>query len=99
MGRVLQNAVDAFQYSQFVQWFYSTRNGFDDLGPGWNAAAVIFGAVVVGHQGWWWHTVIRRHWKLPQPTLTWALLGIIAWSLAILAAIGPMSYRYIFANT
>ena len=97
-GLAGSSLIDELRYSHAAQVLWSPIAELDAGGRGWSLISVVFGASVLLYQSWWWYEVIANHWKFKQPRMTWVLLGIIAWTIAILAVIGPMSYRYIFMN-
>ena len=88
----------ALVYSRFWEILWQPIPIIADVGLNWSFGAIGIGGFFVFSQAWWWHTVIVKHWRLPQGRMTFALIGMIAGCLAILAAIGPMSFRYIFIN-
>lgn len=97
-GIAASNLIEELRYSHAAQVLWSPIAELDAGGGGWSLVAAVFGASVLLYQSWWWYEVIAHHWNFKQPRMTWGLLGIIAWTIAILAVIGPMSYRYIFMN-
>ncbi len=92
--RLLRELLDSSAWQEL----WTPIESISDFGFAWRPAGILVGAGIIALQAWWWHTVIVKHWSLPQGRMAFALIGVIAFCLAILATIGPMSIRYIFMN-